>query len=71
MSLLNQKHPKIITKNKDGHPNGWLVPIFNVHDGVVEGAHGNGGRAVKDFFFLDTDLPRWRSLIGENGCKQT
>jgi dTDP-4-dehydrorhamnose 3,5-epimerase len=35
MSVLVQCHPKIITKNKDGRSNGWLLPIFNVHDGVV------------------------------------
>jgi len=35
MSLLVQKHPQIVTKNKDRQPNGWLVPIFNVHDGAI------------------------------------
>jgi hypothetical protein len=35
MPILNQQHPKIITKNKGGASNGWLVPIFNVHDGLV------------------------------------
>lgn len=33
--ILVHKHPKIITKNRFGKPNGFLVPIFNVHDGVV------------------------------------
>lgn len=35
MPLLFQKHAKISTKNIEGKPNGWLVPIFNVHDGLV------------------------------------
>lgn len=32
---LVHKHPKIITKNRFGKPNGFLVPIFNIHDGVI------------------------------------
>jgi dTDP-4-dehydrorhamnose 3,5-epimerase len=36
MSLFTQNHPKIITKNKEGNPNGWLVPIFNIHDGLID-----------------------------------
>ena len=36
MSLKVQHHPKIITKNKEGQPNGWLVPIFNVYDGLID-----------------------------------
>jgi dTDP-4-dehydrorhamnose 3,5-epimerase len=36
MPFITQHHPKIITKNKDGEPNGWLVPIFNVYDGVID-----------------------------------
>jgi dTDP-4-dehydrorhamnose 3,5-epimerase len=32
------QHPRIITKAKDGAPNGWLVPIFNVHDGFISEA---------------------------------
>jgi dTDP-4-dehydrorhamnose 3,5-epimerase len=35
MPLFVQRHPKIITKNKEGRSNGWLVPIFNVHDGFI------------------------------------
>jgi dTDP-4-dehydrorhamnose 3,5-epimerase len=38
MSILTHKHPKIITRNKEGLSNGWLVPIFNVHDGVIQEA---------------------------------
>jgi len=35
MSLIVHRHTKIITRNKDGIQNGWLVPIFNEHDGVI------------------------------------
>lgn len=38
MPILVQHHPKIITKNKEVQPNGWLVPIFNVHDGLIKTA---------------------------------
>ena len=38
MSLLVQHHPKIITENSEGRPNGWLVPIFNVYDGLIDAA---------------------------------
>ena len=38
MPLLIQHHPKIITKNKEDRSNGWLVPIFNVHDGLIAAA---------------------------------
>lgn len=31
-----QTHPRIITKDKDGRPNGFLVPIFNVNDNVIK-----------------------------------
>lgn len=33
MNIRTQKHPKITTKRKDGVPNGYLVPIYNVHEG--------------------------------------
>ena len=36
MSIPVYRHPKIVTKNKEGLSNGWLVPIFNVHDGVID-----------------------------------
>jgi hypothetical protein len=36
MSLKIQRHPKIITKCKDDRPNGWLVPLFNVHDDFLD-----------------------------------
>jgi dTDP-4-dehydrorhamnose 3,5-epimerase len=38
MPLLTQHHPKIVTKNSVGNPNGWLVPIFNVYDGLINEA---------------------------------
>jgi len=40
MPLFVQHHPKIITKNSEGRSNGWLVPIFNVYDELLdEGQH--------------------------------
>lgn len=38
MPLLIQRHPKIVTKNTKGLSNGWLLPIFNVHDGLIDAA---------------------------------
>lgn len=35
MSLLVQKHQKVTTRNSEGQQNGWLLPIFNVHDGLI------------------------------------
>ncbi len=35
MPLLVHQHPRIETNDKNGLPNGWLVPIFNLHDGVI------------------------------------
>lgn len=32
-TLRTQPHPKIVTKNDDGSPNGYLVPLYNIHDG--------------------------------------
>lgn len=29
------KNRKITTSNSSGNPNGFLVPIFNIHDGIV------------------------------------
>lgn len=37
MPLLEHRDPKIITRNKDGRANGWLVPILNVHGSVIVG----------------------------------
>ena len=30
-----QKHPKIVTRNADDSSNGFLVPIYNIHDGFL------------------------------------
>ncbi len=32
MNIRTQKHPKIVTKTDDGIPNGYLLPIYNVHE---------------------------------------
>ena len=32
MDLRTQKHPRLPTRDKEGCPNGYLVPIYNVHD---------------------------------------
>jgi len=34
--MLVHPHPKIATRAVDGTENGFLVPIFNVHDGVIK-----------------------------------
>ena len=33
MNIRTQKHPKITTKRADGAPNGYLIPLYNIHDG--------------------------------------
>jgi hypothetical protein len=33
MIFRTQKHPKIETLTAAGEPNGYLVPLYNVHDG--------------------------------------
>ncbi len=33
MSIRTQDHKKFITKDADGEANGFLVPIYNIHDG--------------------------------------
>jgi len=38
MPVLVQHHPKIATRTETGQTNGWLVPVFSVHDGVVDAA---------------------------------
>lgn len=35
MPLRVFKHPKIMTRDKGGNLNGFLVPIYNMHDGFV------------------------------------
>lgn len=33
MTLQTKTNPKFITKDSTGAPNGYLVPIYNIHDG--------------------------------------
>lgn len=33
MDIQTQKHPKIITKSQAGAPDGYLIPLYNIHDG--------------------------------------
>ena len=33
MDLRIQKHQKFVTKDEDGQPNGYLIPIYNINDG--------------------------------------
>lgn len=33
MNIRTQKHSKFETKAKDGRSNGYLVPLYNIHDG--------------------------------------
>jgi dTDP-4-dehydrorhamnose 3,5-epimerase-like enzyme len=33
MNIRTQKHDKVVTKRKDGAPNGYLVPLYNINDG--------------------------------------
>ena len=35
-TILVHKHPKNLTNNRFGKPNGFLVPIFNVYDGIIK-----------------------------------
>lgn len=35
MKILTQTHDKIITKDKNGKVNGFLLPIYNVNDRVI------------------------------------
>lgn len=42
MEIRTISHPKIVTKDKDGQSNGYLVPIYNIHDK----------------FFVDGDEPK-------------
>jgi dTDP-4-dehydrorhamnose 3,5-epimerase-like enzyme len=35
MKILSFTHPRIATRNAQGGENGFLIPIFNVHDGIV------------------------------------
>lgn len=38
MKIVTHSHDKIITKDKGGKVNGFLVPIFNVYDGIISPA---------------------------------
>ena len=33
MSLKSKTNPRFVTKDQEGQPNGFLVPIYNIHDG--------------------------------------
>lgn len=33
MDIRRQKHSRFVTKHKNGSPNGYLVPLYNVNDG--------------------------------------
>lgn len=39
MSIRVYKHPKKLTKDKSGDTNGFLIPIYNVHDNFVSVEH--------------------------------
>lgn len=34
MEIRTQKHPKFVTKHKTGAANGYLVPLYNINDGL-------------------------------------
>lgn len=36
MAIKSKSNPKIITKGRDNQVNGFLVPIFNIHDGFFD-----------------------------------
>jgi len=33
--IVTFKHPKIVTKGFDGNPNGYLIPIYNIHESPI------------------------------------
>lgn len=39
MKLRSQPHPCIITKDDEGKENGFLIPIYNTHDGFIDESH--------------------------------
>lgn len=39
MPLRIQKHPKIITRDHNKQENGFLIPIFNIHDKFIDPNH--------------------------------
>jgi hypothetical protein len=36
MNIKQKKNQKFITKNNNGHVNGYLVPIYNIHENFFE-----------------------------------
>lgn len=36
MTVRTKDNPKFITKDRQGNPNGFLVPIYNIHEGFLE-----------------------------------
>lgn len=36
MIIRTKTNPRIITRHEDGAPNGFLVPIYNIHDGFFQ-----------------------------------
>jgi dTDP-4-dehydrorhamnose 3,5-epimerase-like enzyme len=39
VKLRTQAHPCIVTKGGDNKENGFLIPVYNTHDGFVAEAH--------------------------------
>lgn len=39
MKLRTQAHPRIVTRNTNNEENGFLIPIYNLHDEFVDKAH--------------------------------
>ena len=35
MPLRTQKHAKIVTRDQCGNENGFLIPVYNIHDGFI------------------------------------
>ena len=33
MNIRSKRNPRIVTKNAEAKPNGFLVPIYNIHEG--------------------------------------
>lgn len=39
MKLRTQQHPRFVTKDGDGKENGFLIPVYNIHEGFVDALH--------------------------------
>ncbi|MFZ2360448.1 MAG: WxcM-like domain-containing protein [Anaerolineae bacterium] len=39
MQIRTQAHPRIITRDASGHTNGYLVPLYNVHEEFFATGH--------------------------------